>query len=399
MPRTETVLQIFVASPGDLSAERGALDSVVSELNATWERTLGIRLDLWRWETGGYPGISSDPQAVVNGEVPQDYDIFVGLMWARFGTPTTRAGSGTEEEFLAAKVRHERDPSSVHIMFYFKETPLPPRVIDPSQLSKVLAFRKALGEEGVLYWTFDSLDQFCNLARVQLTRVVQSWLAQNRLPSPSTVAAPISIVPSTPNQGNLVSADSVDEESGLLDLLETATDSMSRIQEISSHIAETVSSFGERIEHRTVALKGLVATEPTYLQSVKRISGSAAEDLDDFTARTNFETPLFLEAMHTCMDALSRAATVSLDFRNSEDNLRTTVTTVVAVRASLATTQGQIRAFRDIISMTPRLTTKFNRSKRHAVEALDALLAAFVQCDQACQKTEQAITTLLSSPQ
>jgi hypothetical protein len=124
MPRTETVLQIFVASPGDLSDERRALDDVVGELNATWERTLGIRLDLWRWETCGYPGVSSDPQAVINVEVPLDYDIFVGLMWARFGTATPRAGSGTEEEFLAAKARHEGNPSSVHIMFYFKETPL-----------------------------------------------------------------------------------------------------------------------------------------------------------------------------------------------------------------------------------------------------------------------------------
>lgn len=46
--RQEHVLTIFVASPGDVSDERTILEEVISELNITWSRDLGIRLDLVR---------------------------------------------------------------------------------------------------------------------------------------------------------------------------------------------------------------------------------------------------------------------------------------------------------------------------------------------------------------
>ena len=43
--------------------------------------------------------MGSDPQQIINSQVSDEYDIFIGILWTRFGTPTERAGSGTEEEF------------------------------------------------------------------------------------------------------------------------------------------------------------------------------------------------------------------------------------------------------------------------------------------------------------
>ena len=70
MPRNETVLVVFVASPEDVEPERNRLEEVIRELNVAWSRTLGVRLDLVRWETHGYPGIGSDAQDVLNRELP-----------------------------------------------------------------------------------------------------------------------------------------------------------------------------------------------------------------------------------------------------------------------------------------------------------------------------------------
>ena len=93
MARQEHVLTVFAASPGDVEAERGKLEDVIRELNVTWSRELGIRLDLVRWETHAYLGFGADGQDVINQEIPDDCDIFVGIMWCRYGTPTGRAGS------------------------------------------------------------------------------------------------------------------------------------------------------------------------------------------------------------------------------------------------------------------------------------------------------------------
>ena len=75
MVRQEHVLSVFVASPSDVEAERGKLEDVIRELNLTWSRELSIRLDLVRWETHAYPGFGSDAQAVINEQIPDDYDL------------------------------------------------------------------------------------------------------------------------------------------------------------------------------------------------------------------------------------------------------------------------------------------------------------------------------------
>jgi hypothetical protein len=103
MPRQKKVITIFVASPNDVVDERTKLEEVINELNITWSRNIGLRFDLVRWETHAFPGIGDDPQDVINEQIPDDYDIFIGIMWCRFGTPTGRAGSGTAEEFQRAK--------------------------------------------------------------------------------------------------------------------------------------------------------------------------------------------------------------------------------------------------------------------------------------------------------
>jgi hypothetical protein len=105
MPTDVTLLKVFIASPGDVAEERGMAESVVQELNRTLCKALCLRLELLRWETDTFPGLGSDSQAVINEQIAEDFDIFVGILWSRFGTPTPRAESGTEEEFNRAVAR------------------------------------------------------------------------------------------------------------------------------------------------------------------------------------------------------------------------------------------------------------------------------------------------------
>ena len=163
MPRPEQAIVILAASPSDLEPERTQLEEVVRELNLSWSQSLGLRFELVRWETHGYPGVGEDPQEVLNRELPSDPDIFIGLMWSRYGTATGRAGSGTEEEFNRTLERYRQDPESIRIMFYFKDAPLAPSNIDPDQLRRVAQFRESLGAEGALYWTFRTSDDFVQL--------------------------------------------------------------------------------------------------------------------------------------------------------------------------------------------------------------------------------------------
>jgi hypothetical protein len=88
MATQQTLVTAFVASPGDVSEERAVLQEVVNELNLTWSKTLGIRLDFLGWETHTFPAVGKYPQEVINRQIGDDYDIFIGIMWKRFGTAT-----------------------------------------------------------------------------------------------------------------------------------------------------------------------------------------------------------------------------------------------------------------------------------------------------------------------
>lgn len=81
MTRKAIIVQVFVASPSDVQRERDLLESIITELNQAWSRSLGVTFELIRWETCVRPALGSDPQAIINDQVGDKYDIFIGILW------------------------------------------------------------------------------------------------------------------------------------------------------------------------------------------------------------------------------------------------------------------------------------------------------------------------------
>ena len=174
--RTIIEIPVFISSPDDARDERMILEEIIPNLNIIFSKHLGLRLDLVKWETHCTPGISTDVQSNINEQIKDDYDIFIGIMWKKFGTPTPRSGSGTIEEFERAYARYKQDPNALRVMFYFKDTP-PSSMseLDPDQLALINEFRRKLGEKGVLYWTFKSEMEFQSLIQMHLSLRLFEW--------------------------------------------------------------------------------------------------------------------------------------------------------------------------------------------------------------------------------
>jgi hypothetical protein len=136
-------LRIFVASPGDVAEERDVVSLVVGEIRRVFEQFLPVYVEIIRWETHTWPDVGEDAQDVINREIGE-YDIFVGIMWQRFGTPTKRARSGTDEEFQRA-YDYFKKYGRPKVMFYFRRTPFyTTNLKELSQFKKVIQFRKEL---------------------------------------------------------------------------------------------------------------------------------------------------------------------------------------------------------------------------------------------------------------
>jgi len=182
MIKTESLkrVKVFVASPHDLNNERKLFRGVIDEVNKIKASSFGIQFEPLGWEDT-LPG-KGRPQSLINKDI-EDCELFVLLLWKRWGTSTGKYTSGTEEEFELASKINETSGGRPGLWLYFR-TVSKQMLDDPGdQLQKVLAFRKRIeAERAVFYRTFNTSKEWERMFRAHLC----SWLDVNApLPPPS----------------------------------------------------------------------------------------------------------------------------------------------------------------------------------------------------------------------
>jgi hypothetical protein len=168
-----TIIQVFLASPGDLVEERKLAKSIVDTYNRNFSELLGYHVQLVGWEdTASRFG---RPQEIINRDLLK-CELFIGMIWQRWGTPPSDDGaysSGFEEEFnIAIRGREESNcPEVVMLIKDIEES----RLRDPGiQLSKVLDFRAKLEKDRiVLYRQFKTSDDFREIFLSQIASYVK----------------------------------------------------------------------------------------------------------------------------------------------------------------------------------------------------------------------------------
>ncbi|MDE3088338.1 MAG: TIR domain-containing protein [Chloroflexota bacterium] len=164
------VLRVFIASPSDLNEERASFRAIIDEVNRIKAHSMGVHLEPIGWEDT-LPG-KGRPQHLINQDVEQ-CDLFVLLLWKRWGTPSGNFSSGTEEEFELAKGLNERFEDKPYILLYFKSVPNDMLADPGGQLKQVIAFRtKIERDRSFFYSQFDSTEEWTQKFREHLSR----WL-------------------------------------------------------------------------------------------------------------------------------------------------------------------------------------------------------------------------------
>jgi HEAT repeat protein len=132
------ILTVFLASPGDLEKERNIVRTSVDRINKILPRRVGWHIELLGWEDT-LPGYSR-PQGMINRDV-DSCDLFLGILWRRWGQDTGKYSSGFEEEFIRARERC-RKTGKPEIWLFFK-TIDEESMNDPGvQLKEVLKFKE-----------------------------------------------------------------------------------------------------------------------------------------------------------------------------------------------------------------------------------------------------------------
>ncbi len=79
-----TVLNVMIASPSDVAAERGLVREIVHEWNAVHSYSRGIVLQPIGWESHSSPSMGDHPQHILNEQVLSKCDLLVAVFLDTF---------------------------------------------------------------------------------------------------------------------------------------------------------------------------------------------------------------------------------------------------------------------------------------------------------------------------
>lgn len=154
---------LLISCPGDIKKEIKIVDKVIEQFNELYSNTLGINIKSRHWSKSSYAQSGDKPQEILNKQFIRNCDAAIAIMWTRFGTPTDKYGSGTEEEI------EEMLASKRQVFMYFSEKPITPSDFDQDQYSRVQAFKEKYKGQG-LYFSYSSDDEFRKLFFAHLSK-------------------------------------------------------------------------------------------------------------------------------------------------------------------------------------------------------------------------------------
>ncbi|WP_363550339.1 hypothetical protein [Caldifermentibacillus hisashii] len=153
MVRTVTQYDLLISCPSDVKEELEIIKETVEDFNRMFGSTNNAVIIPRHWSVDSYPQLGGKPQDLLNKQFVLDCDLAIAVFWTRFGTPTEKYGSGTEEEI------EELIKQGKQVFLYFSDRHISPSLFDPEQYNKVMEFRKKYEDKGI-YFPYSDLSEF-----------------------------------------------------------------------------------------------------------------------------------------------------------------------------------------------------------------------------------------------
>lgn len=163
MPRQGiTMYDLLISCPGDVAEYISVIKECVESFNKTIGAINNSHIESKHWSTDSYPQSGDKPQELLNKQFVRDCDAAVAIFWTRFGTPTDKYGSGTEEEI------EEMLSANKQVFIYFIDAPINPSSLDTEQYRKINEFKSKYQDQGI-YYTAKNEDELRKLFTNHLT--------------------------------------------------------------------------------------------------------------------------------------------------------------------------------------------------------------------------------------
>jgi hypothetical protein len=370
-------LSVFISCPSDLASEKKIVISALEELNPSLEAEHAVTLRSLTWEGDVVPGIGTDAQNVINSQLGDKYDIYIGLLGIRFGTETPRAGSGTEEEFDGAYRRFCQSPQAVRVLFYFKTDVHNIHRADIRQLQKVQAFREKLTSSGMLFSEFSGSDDLLKQVRTHIRKlVVEQWEGARwkvlssaaAQPAPPLATAILETTQETQRTVEEMGLSLVEDDApGFLDLVVSAETATSTALAAITNIGAITDSYTLQLGPITQEIQSSASQHNA--RGMKIAYDKAANVMSRYASDSKREILIFRDSVTEALSLVEGALNMYPGDQAS------TVEQLTSLIAALQNMTPMIRGNREVtlslngtISVLPDVTLEFKRAKRNALQ-------------------------------
>lgn len=146
MAKLKTEYDLLISCPGDVEGEVELIKRIAEKFNDTYSDILSIRLNTKHWSNSSYNQSGGKAQELLNKQFIHKCDAAVAVFWTRFGAPTDKYGSGTEEEI------EDMLAAGKQVFLYFCEKPIDPKLLlddtARAQYQKVKDYQNKYSDEG-----------------------------------------------------------------------------------------------------------------------------------------------------------------------------------------------------------------------------------------------------------
>ena len=337
----DNIIRVFIGAPSDVNPEREIIKKVINNMNKYYRGTGFSKFDLIEVKKDVRSDIGSglEAQEVIDENIG-DYDLFIGILWKRFGTPTKTHESGTQQEFENAL------KNGKEVMFYFSKLPVAPDEIDPKQLEKILNFKNDIGDKG-FYFEYSSLDEFEELIENNLR--ILAIEKNNKEPQPT----------------KKFEKEEENEEKSMFELIESTLNNFKEVENDSKELSALFNSLNEDFEN-------INPPREDNIQSYKIYSNSVADILNELSIEFKDKKNDLLTHYSGGINGLIESLELFGEYmdENTRQDMKKSIETHIEV---LNTTTKQMHEIIEMFDTIPPMTNKLIRAKGKFIKNIKEL--------------------------
>ena len=354
--------KIFIGSPSDVQEEREIIEEIINEMNDLYEhldipklKLISLKTDV-RSKIGDFEG-----QSAIDKQIDGKYNVFIGILWKKFGTKTENYDSGTQQEFYNAYSRYKENPKSMEIMFYFCERTSKFSEIDGEQLALVQKFRKKLEDNKGLYKTYSSLEEFRDTIKNDLKLLV----TEKNIDFEET------------------SEELEEENDGLIDLVEKFEDDFNdatlEMEYLTTDILQAEKNLTSLNEQNKDA---------NNRDIMKKYFNSVSVPINELSENVDSRGSTIVAHLNEGINTFNSIIDIHGDFILNNEEIKKTEKSMNECYDSIEELNKSIIDLLNIMKPIQPITTKFSRSKKKLEKSLNTFLTRLTAIQNVIKESE-----------